>query len=66
MSKIDHREKSLLTVNQYARKKKVSRQAVEYRIRKGDIIPVYVGMLKDEYIDWSTYRDLDFNKNMKR
>ncbi len=66
MSKIDHREKSLLTVNQYARKKKVSRQAVEYRMEKGDIIPVYVGMQKDKYIDYNTYRDLDFNKNMKR
>ena len=64
--KDDHREKNLLSIVDFAKKKKVAHQSVTYQIEKGNILPVYIGMHKHMYIDWLLYQDFQFNKNMKR
>ncbi len=66
MSKSTHREKSLLSVAAFAKKKKVSRQAVYLQIKNLNITPVLIGMDKDTYIDWNDYRDYIFDNNFKR
>lgn len=65
MSKADHREKTLCTPSAFAKKKKVTRQAVWNQIRIGNITPVYIGADKDVYIDLNDYSDFTFDKNKK-
>ena len=65
MSKNDnHREKSLISMSRFAKRKKVSRQAVQYQVTTTKaIIPVLIGYDKDIYIDWEQYKDFAFNHN---
>lgn len=68
MSKTNHREKSLISVSSFATKKNVSRQAVWYQINTVKAIePIFVGMNRDVYVDWSRYKDFEFNhhKNIR-
>jgi len=67
MSKNDHREKSLISIADFAKKKNCSRQAVYHHINKtGNIIPVYIGINKYPFIDWNQYKDFKFDDNAKR
>lgn len=67
MSKIDHREKSLLSILDFAKKKKCTRAAVYHHINNtGNISPVYIGMNKAMFIDWNEYKDFKFDDNAKR
>lgn len=62
MSKNTHREKSLLSISAYAKKKAVSRQAVRHQVNNlKNIQTVLIGMEKDKYIDWNEYKDFPFN-----
>lgn len=58
-----HREKALISVSSFAKRKKVSRQAVRYQIVNGNIQQVFIGVDKDPYIDWNSYKDFKFNHN---
>lgn len=63
----NHREKSLITVSDYAKKKNVSRTAVYHQINVlKNIKLVYVGIGKYPYLDWSDYKDFPFDDNRKR
>lgn len=58
----NHREKTLLSVSAFAKKKNVTRQAVWHQIKKLKAIqPVLIGMDKDVYVDWNAYKDFQFN-----
>lgn len=66
MSKIDHREKSLISLSDYAKKKNVVRHAIYYHVKTtGKITPVYIGLNKYPFIDWNEYKDFPFDDNKK-
>lgn len=65
-STVDHREKSLIKVEAFAKLKGVSPQGVRYQIEKGNIHPVYIGMDKHVFIDWDVYRSFEFDKTKNR
>lgn len=67
MSKIDHREKNLISIADFAKVKGCTRQAVHYQIKKANaIVPVYIGKNKYPFIDWNQYKDFQFDDNAKR
>lgn len=61
MSKPNHREKTLLTVPEFAKKIGVNKVSVFRHIKQGFIIPVMIGMEKNLFIDYSDYRDYKFD-----
>lgn len=66
MSKLIHRETSLIRVSSFGKKKNVSRNAVWMHIKTGLIETVLIGMDKEVYIDWKQYKNYQFNENFKR
>jgi predicted DNA-binding protein YlxM (UPF0122 family) len=59
-----HVSRTLITLASFAKKKGVSRHAVYYHIKVSkNIIPTYVGMDKDIYLDWKVYGQFEFNEN---
>jgi predicted DNA-binding protein YlxM (UPF0122 family) len=60
-----HVSASLVSLSSFAKRKNVTRHAVYYHIKvSGRIIPTLVGMDKDLYIDWKSYKDFEF-KDLK-
>lgn len=67
MSKIDHREKNLITIADFAKEKGCSRQAVYYQIKETQAITtVFIGKNKYPFIDWNQYKNFKFDDNAKR
>lgn len=54
------RYQNFCLVGTYAKRKGVSSQAVEKRIAKGEIIPIYIGTEQTRLIHWPTYKNLSF------
>lgn len=57
---------TLLSIGQFAQKKGVTRGSVYYHINVSKkIIPTYIGMNKDLFIDYESYKDFDFRAENK-
>ncbi len=57
---------NLLTISQFATKKKVARNTVYTHINAGKLDIVEVGMHKETFIDWKKHSKYEFQESMKR